>query len=329
MKKRIFTITTFLAYTTSNLFCQTISTFEENVLEPNSYWDGSIDPEETNFTSGNAIFSNSFDTTFFYWASGWAYSNMQDSTTAGFLNLFGAMPAIGNNNSSNYAIGQQNSIIRLTDEAAGNTVNGIYITNGTFAALSMAFGDEYAKKFGGETGNDPDYFKLSIRSFYNGILSTNLVEFYLADFTFEDNTNDYIVKDWEWVDLTSLGDTDSLLFNLSSSDEGEFGINTPLFFCIDDLTTSDGLVDLNEKNSFENTISFYPNPVSNYLYFQSSIEFINSATINISDLSGKIISNISINKNENFADISTLESGIYFISLKNENKTITSKIIKQ
>ena len=37
------------------------------------------------------------------------------------------------------------------------------------------------------------------------------------------------------MDLGSLGRVDSLMFALESTDVGEWGMNTPAFFCIDNL----------------------------------------------------------------------------------------------
>jgi hypothetical protein len=37
---------------------------------------------------------------------------------------------------------------------------GVYVTNTTYAYNSMRDGDMFAKKFGGPTGNDPDWYKL-------------------------------------------------------------------------------------------------------------------------------------------------------------------------
>ena len=39
------------------------------------------------------------------------------------------------------------------------------VTNTTFAFLSMQNGDEFAKQFGGDDGNDPDFFKVTFRGF--------------------------------------------------------------------------------------------------------------------------------------------------------------------
>jgi hypothetical protein len=113
-------------------------------------------------------------------------------------------------------------------------LTGFYVTNSTYAYLSMRDGDSYAKKFGGENGTDPDYFKLIISGtdIFGNLKS---VEFYLADFTFEDATEDYILKNWEWIDLSSLGVVTGVSFGFESSDMSFGYINTPTYFCIDDF----------------------------------------------------------------------------------------------
>ena len=146
----------------------------------------------SNFTSGSCTFSNSYAISFGgYWNSGWAYSKVNDTTTAGFTNLYGSYANKGFNNSNNYAVSQNETFIKINQ----NTLTGLYVTNTTYAALSMKNGDAFAKKFGGTTGNDSDWFKLTINAYQNGNLKTEKVEFYLADFRFSDNSQDYIVKD--------------------------------------------------------------------------------------------------------------------------------------
>ena len=112
---------------------------------------------------------------------------------------------------------KNNSIINLTGAAANNTVTGMHITNTTYAANSMRDGDAFSKQFGGASGNDQDWFLLTIKGYTAGNETTDSVNFYLADYRFADNSQDYIIKDWQWVDLTSLGNVDSLSFSLNSS----------------------------------------------------------------------------------------------------------------
>lgn len=57
---------------------QTVATFENLALVPDTFWNGS--DLSGGFNSGNARFANSYDTTYQAW-SGFSYSNMSDSTT--------------------------------------------------------------------------------------------------------------------------------------------------------------------------------------------------------------------------------------------------------
>ncbi len=226
--------------TTPATQAQTVSTFETLPLAQDTFWNGAEMPNGTFFQDGNGVFPNFYSSDFGgYWGGGWAYSSMRDTTTAGFTNLYSAITGIGFDGSQNYAVGTFNPIINIGPAAIGKVMSGLYITNATYAALSMRDGDAFAKKFGGDTGNDPDWFKITLRVYSQGALSSDSVDMYLADFRFMDNDSDYILNTWEWVDLTSLGNSDSLQIYLSSSDNGAFGMNTPAYFCIDDFTTAD------------------------------------------------------------------------------------------
>ena len=204
--KKINYLLTILSISVGSLFAQqNVGDFENLTLSSESYWDGSDmsglhnnSVFTTNFSSGDYNFSNSYDTTWGaasgYWSSGWAYSNMTDSTTSGFTNQYSAKPGGGHPiGGANYAIGKPNSTI-VFNNPIGLSIN---ITNSTYAANSMRDGDAFAKKF---TNADQDYFKLHIYGYSNGSISDS-TEFYLADFTHTDSTLDYIVTDWQYVEL--------------------------------------------------------------------------------------------------------------------------------
>ncbi len=332
MKIQIFTILGIaaLVFTQKNtVLAQTNSSFEDLNLAPNSFWDGSATPNGTTFTSGNAIFPNNYSG-FGYWASGWAYSNTKDSTTAGFGSLFNAVTASGFDGSSTYAIGQQGSVINLNPTAIGKGINGFYVTNTTYAALSMRDGDSFAKKFGGTTGNDPDFFKLLIRKWQNGAIAADSVEVFLADFRAANNTQDYILKNWQWVDLSPLGNVDSLSFELKSSDVGNFGINTPTFFCIDNFITTDAFVTTNNQDSTADNVVIFPNPTSNIATIRLLDANDDTAKINVTDIMGKTIDTIFVaNQKEMSIDVSNYANGVYFINIIKNDTVITKKLLKQ
>lgn len=306
-----------------SLAAQTVSTAETLVLASETYWNGS--DQTGGFVSGNCFFANTYDTTYAYWSSGWAYSNRTDSAVvaSSSAQLFTATAGSGYL-SNNYMLGQQGSIIRLTGAAAGGVVSGMYVTNSAFAYNSMTFGDFVAKQFGGSTGNDPDFFKLTVRKFDNGLLANDTVVFYLSDFRFANNAQDYIVRNWTWLDLTPLGNCDSLEFELNSSDVGAFGINTPTFFCIDNFTTLDSPVGISE--AVQSKVSVWPNP------FVSQISIAReshaAATVSVTDAAGRIVYTRQLIAEQETIDLSFLASGVYVLTLVEGNHQQVQQIIK-
>jgi hypothetical protein len=210
-----------------------VITFEDLALAPNSFQNGATLNPPGSFMSGGATFNNNYNPAFGAW-SGWSYSNVVDNATPGFTNQYAAF-APGGDQSSNYGVAFNPSAATIA-LPAGQAAASMRIVNTTYAALSMQNGDQFAKKFGGASGNDPDFFLLTITGKDAQNQSTGAINFYLADFRFASNSSDYIVSQWTTVDLTSLGaDTTSLSFGLTSSDVGQFGMNTPAYFAMDNL----------------------------------------------------------------------------------------------
>ncbi len=205
------------------------ATFDDLTLAPNSYENGRN--LNGSFVSGGTTFLNDYNATYDF-STGFSYSNVNDPTTPGYKNQFAAITGTAHGG-TNYAVAYDASTLRLQ---AGTTIQGLYITNTTYTGLSMQNGDSFAKKFGGATGNDPDFFSIVATGFAGGT-KTGAAEFFLGDYRFGDNTKDYVVRDWRWFDLTGLGSATEVRFSYTSSDTGSFGINTPVYFALDDLRT--------------------------------------------------------------------------------------------
>ena len=213
---------------------QVVSDFEGIIVEPNLYWNGADGSGFIN--SGLARFVNDYNLAWGSW-SGFALSKVTDNTTEGWGNQYSAIVGSGVNGSTTYAMVYPSANILFTNGGT-NLISGVYVTNSTYAALSMRSGDAFAKKFGGASGSEPDWYKLTVEGFDSHSASTGIVEFYLADFRDSNSANDYIVTDWRWLDLQKLGWVAQLKFTLLSSDNGMWGMNTPGFFCMDDFTVA-------------------------------------------------------------------------------------------
>ncbi len=214
-----------------------VVTFETVPLPPSGYDNGS--DESGGVVLEGATFRNNYDTTYGSW-SGFAVSNHTDTTTPGYLNQYSAYSG-GGAASANYAVGYYSTyetattnvtFAALTDLAG----KGAVFTNTTYAALDMLNGGDFgSKKFGGVSGNDPDYLLLTVQGYTAGLATGIPVYFYLADFRFADNSQDYIVDDWRFVDFSSLGSVDELRFSMTSSDNDANGALTPTYFAMDDF----------------------------------------------------------------------------------------------
>lgn len=304
-----------LLSTTSN--AQTSANFENISLAPNSYYNGS--DFAGGFKSGDFYFRNSYDSSFGGFWSGFSVSNMKDDSTRGFMNQYSAISA-GGLGSDNYAVFYGNGKILVEGTAKGKAVNGFYITNSTYAYYDMKEGSNFTKKFGGTSGNDPDYFKVEISAWKNaGNPADTTIEVYLADYRFTNNAEDFILNSWKWVDLSSFGAVDSFAFNFYSSDTGDFGINTPLYFCIDNFGDMPNSI---KKVSKTNDVKLYPNPSKGLVHIESTEPIIE---IEIFDINGQLL----LNSKESTINIEGLNTGIYILTAKNEFGTITKKIIKE
>lgn len=202
------------------------------------------------FAVQNALFGNVYSLDYGSW-SGWAYSNQTDNTTAGYTNGLSSFSGSGAGNSATYGVSFVDAfspaglpLIALPDGDT-RTFDSLKLNNSTYAALSMQDGDSFAKKFGGVSGNDADWFLLTIHGKDGTGTSVGTVEFYLADYRFTDNSLDYIVDSWTDVDVSSLNAARSLEFSLTSSDNGAFGMNTPAYFAVDDILLVEPAADLN------------------------------------------------------------------------------------
>jgi hypothetical protein len=212
-------------------------------------------PEEYPFAADGVLFHNShgeYSGPWGPWSSweGWAVSNRADTTTPGFSNQYSAITGGGVFGSANYAIGyfpdENVDDYRRVDIAVAQTGvpgrYGFYLTNTTYAYLTMRDGDGYGFTLP-FTRADNDFFRLAISgldAFGNAIAGLDPVNFYLADFRQSREPGavqgDYIVNQWTWVDLAKLvtGGASQLRFKFASSDvDPTFGINTPLYVAMD------------------------------------------------------------------------------------------------
>lgn len=216
--------------------------FNELALEPESYF---LPSDINSFESGPLSFLYNGDQYSWY---GFGYSNLSSLDGEYNHDQFASTSLTGmDGDSTNYAVAFVGSdwlggtfdpipsVINVTNGSAAH-FSGFYINNNEMAYITMHDGSMFNKKFGGPSGNDPDWFRVKIWGVRADNTATEPIYHYLADFRYEDNSLDFITNTWKWVDLQSLGMVKELQFIMESTDSGDFGINTPAYFCMDNLT---------------------------------------------------------------------------------------------
>jgi hypothetical protein len=288
---------------------QVIAGFENFNLLPGSYINNAS-PDDY-FESGSILLPNDFNTEFQVW-SGFAISADTNTTTPGFLNQYSAYPGTGAANTTAYAMGYifDPLVIKLKEKAIGKPMIGMFVANSTYSYLSMRDGDSFAKKFGGELGTDPDYFLLTIKKYSGGAIDDDSLNIFLADYRSPDPHKDYILQDWKYVDLTILGQVDSLILTLRSSDNGIFGMNTPAYVAIDQVST-DNLLAAEALSLDRQQLSISPNPAMDNILLQAPVK----GQYTITTLLGHQVWSQPMDPGYHTIHIADLPQGYYIISM--------------
>lgn len=108
-----------------------------------------------------------------------------------------------------------------------SVVPGMYVCNTPWVVDAILHGDGMSDDDAAPFG-DNDFFTLTINGFLDGVAVNNEVKVELA------KGKEYI-KDWTYVDLSKLGEINSLKFSLSSSKKNAYGMTTPAYFAFDNL----------------------------------------------------------------------------------------------
>ncbi len=186
------------------------------------------------FESCNVKFHQEIKTDYgVYSNGGFTCSNLTDQTTAGYLNQYSVYAAAGSNGSKQFCVlyhstyGAENS--RITFDSLAH-VKSLQINNSTYVYLTLKDGNDgsgIAKRPCGEG----DWFKVTLTG-KNGVDTTGTVDYYLADFR---DGKTYICDTWTNVDLSALGAVTDIYFSFDGTDQGDWGLNTPAYTCIDNL----------------------------------------------------------------------------------------------
>ena len=242
-----------------------VATFEDLTLEPERHWagpaDNAVEVEGAwgsknmvgTFKSGSYEFVNSFTPEWSSW-TGCSYSNMTATSFADYTtDQWNSAAGHGAAGSANYGVIYGSStpmeIIKVLDsDAEGRIIKGMNITNSAWVVECVKNGNGVAQKF-----SQGSWFKVT----FTGVKadkSTASVDYYLADYRSENESEWNCLTDWDWIDLSSLGKVVSLSVSFDGTDKSSGYLNTSTYVCIDNVgcekNTSTGIA-ANKWNSVE------------------------------------------------------------------------------
>ena len=220
----------------------TPATFEDLEIAQNDvYRPSSFVVGDNKWLSGAARFNTSVQD-WTMWGMGYGYTSTQAvSYEAGVTPASGTdayLPsAVGAAQGSNYAtINIMSAFERIN--FTKTTLSGVAITNTKVNVDAFVDGDYMStEKIDGVTYtglpfHQDDYFLLRIKGL-DGETVTGTIEYYLADYRTPGDWK--YAKNWQWVELTSLGEIDGLQFELETTKKNNYGATTSSYFCLDNL----------------------------------------------------------------------------------------------
>ena len=207
-----------------NPFIEEVIDFQNVTMPQAGFWNGSDGSGAMSL--GMASFNNDYNSDWGAW-SGFAFSNTTDIETPGFTNQYSAYISAGADAKNIYAVSFVSEDVASVIFLSEVNVLSADFTNSTYAYLSMLNGDAYTEPF-----KDDDWFELTVVGFDTAGIQKAEVSYRLADYT---NGRKLITYNWTKVDLSKLKGVTKLVFKLESTDNGEWGMNTPSYFCMDNL----------------------------------------------------------------------------------------------
>ena len=154
-----------------------------------------------------------------YWGGGIAISNYIDANLANGDSDH-QLAVTTSNGSSNFAVVNGTSYMTLKTP---KVIKSMEIMNTTYALNVIKNGNAYAQALT-EPGT---YFEVQVTG-YKAKQQTATLKFDLA-------RDGVAVEAWNTVDMTSLNEVDSVVFEFFGSDSGDYGLNTPAYFALDNV----------------------------------------------------------------------------------------------
>ncbi len=286
-----------------------------------------------------------------HWRSGFVYSNVTD-TLSDSLSRYSAIAGSGFGSNKYVVAHGVKNYMSIVSDAAGKPLDSIMITNSAYAYNAMQYGGIQGKKF---TNSGQDWFRVKIDCYSNYRHDTAIYTYdtvqvggkdsvitdttvthvvtnnerfrysdtvYLANFQ---GANSFILNGWTAVHFRDTVAVDSVVFTLSSSDNTGSIMNTPAYFCLDNVTTFESSASVHNVNP--HAAKVYPNPTTNTLHVSMNDNTVKQ--LNIVDMSGRVVCSMQVTSTEMSVNTSSLKPGMYILQLVGTGQPAAARFVKQ
>lgn len=236
--KRLFALLTLIAVTS----CSVVDDAFENE-EPQVYTDAVVESFESNlpladgynygYNSEILDFQYFYSEEYAYWG-GFAQASLYDMVDGSFLNqysVFNSNPASGDAYLLFY-YDEYNEPCDILCRYFGSyqfTTIRLNLTTYTYMSITDEDCNNFARVFG-----DGDYLKVSFTALLKDKVEGVTVDCYVVDYR---DGKRYVADNWATFDISALaGELWGVRVRIETTDVGEWGANTPLYICMDDLT---------------------------------------------------------------------------------------------
>lgn len=189
-----------------------------------------------NYVEDNLTFTNNYNASYGSW-SGFSISSKTDMETAGYLNQYSIYGTSGVAGSSNFAVAYYSAYDETEPTFAfpdniQHKIVSAYFSLTTYTYLAITEGNDGSGAVTAFTLENNDLYTVVATGYDAADTKTGEITIKLADYT---GAEALLFDQWTKVDLSALGKVNKVKFMVTSTDTGDWGMNTPSYFAVDNI----------------------------------------------------------------------------------------------
>ena len=181
---------------------------------------------------------------------------------------------------------------------------GVYVCLNSYTFYSVSDGDGFARAF-----NNGDKYTLTIHG-VNSRDEEKSIDVQLAAYANGDLTT---TRGWTYVDLSELGEVNTIWFSVKSTDSGAYGDNTPSYFCLDKL-----MVKPVKSTTGAESEAVSKGAKISYDKADAMVRLVNADFAIVYDVAGNKVMSVEASE----FSVASLDHGIYVVRAGNASRKI-------